>query len=123
MEKLNKILYKLEIYALKIIPFILAIGLFLNSCLSLLGITVTFIVKWTSISYLPLLFLYLSSYVFKFCEYHRIPLHYILVNNVLTTFDYWFSFNVCDYDMIIIHVLLFGFFSILCGILKFFKKI
>lgn len=42
-------------------------------------------------SVLTLMFLYLSSYVFKFCEYHRMFLHYIVVCNVIDTIDVYYG--------------------------------
>ena len=38
-------------------------------------------------SILTLMFLYLASYVFKFCEYHRMFLHYIVICNIIDTID------------------------------------
>lgn len=37
---------------------------------------------------MPIAFLYLASYVFEFCEYHRIFLHYVAIDTILTTIDY-----------------------------------
>ena len=39
------------------------------------------------ISFIPLLFIFIASYTFKFCKYHRIPLYYVLINMVLTILD------------------------------------
>ena len=47
-------------------------------------------------SILPMIFLYLSSYVFRFCEYHRMPLHYIVVNSCITAYDYYIGIPVSN---------------------------
>ena len=65
MEKVA--LYKLEILFLKIIPMVLA-GCFLaNTILSYFGIETEVLSYVAGIGILPLLFIYLSSFVFKFC--------------------------------------------------------
>lgn len=115
---MQKVLYKLEMLLLKTIPFVLALFQFIRTICFILGITTPIFAELASVSLLPLIFLYLSSYTFKFCEYHRVPLHYIVLNNILNSLDYHFQFAITDYDFILIHSLLFGFVSILCGILK-----
>ena len=115
---MNKLLYKLEIISLKFIPYILAILCFINTILLNIGIVMSLLNAIGFVSPIVLIFLYLSSYTFKFCEYHRVPLHYIVLNNILNSLDYHFQFAITDYDFILIHSLLFGFVSILCGILK-----
>ena len=115
---MQKILYKLEILLLKFIPFVLALFQFIRTICFILGIATPIFAELASVSLLPLIFLYLSSYTFKFCEYHRIPLHYIVLNNILNSLDYHFQFAITDYNFILMHSLLFGLASILCGILK-----
>ena len=60
-EKLNKLLYKLELYLVKIIPIVIAVLEVLNTVLSYLNIDVEIISMVAGISLLPLLFLYVSS--------------------------------------------------------------
>ena len=117
-KQMQKLLYKLEMLSLKIIPFILALCQFIRTICFILGISTPIFAELASVSLLPLLFLYLSSYTFKFCEYHRIPLHYIVLNNILNSLDYHFKFAISDYNFILTHSLLFGIASIICGILK-----
>ena len=73
----SKTLYKIEIGLLKIIPMILA-GIYLsNTILSyFLNIDLIVLSYIGGISLLPLIFLYLSSYVFRFCIYHRVFLFF-----------------------------------------------
>lgn len=40
---------------------------------------------------MPLLFIYIASYVFEFCEHHRMFLHYVVLNAILSTIDYYFD--------------------------------
>jgi len=88
-ENLSRTLYKIELYLIKVIPMIIA-GIYLtNTILSYFYIDLPILSYIGGMSLLPLLFLYLSSYVFKFCAYHRMFLHYIVANDALNYFDYW----------------------------------
>jgi len=85
----NKTLYKVELLILKILPVILAGFYFIGTTLSLFDIDVTIITYLSGMSLIPLLFMYLSSYVFQFCEYHRMFLHYILFNIIANCIDWY----------------------------------
>lgn len=61
----SKILYKIELFLLKIIPMLMAVCSACNSILSYFDIEVTIINYIGGVSLLPLIFLYLSSYVFN----------------------------------------------------------
>lgn len=104
----NKTLYKLELYLLKVIPMLLALIAFLNTVLSYFDID---LVIWSyigSVSLLPLIFLYMSSYVFKFCEYHRMFLHYVVVTNVLNVYDYYVGIPIPDRELLVLHMIVAG---------------
>lgn len=117
-QKLNKQLHILEIKVLKILPFILAIICFINSILSGFNIDIPSLSYLAGMSFLPLIFMYLSSYAFKFCEYHRLPLHYILLNNIFSILGY--EFNICfdTWLFIFIHMIIFGICTIITVYLK-----
>lgn len=85
----SKTLYKIELYLIKIIPMTIA-GIYLtNTILSYFCIDLPILSLIGGMSLLPLLFLYISSYVFRFCAYHRMFLHYIVINDVSSYFDYY----------------------------------
>lgn len=88
MER-NKTLYKVELLILKILPIILAGFYFIGTTLSLFEIDATIVTYLSGMSLIPLLFMYLSSYVFQFCEYHRMFLHYVLFNMVANCVDWY----------------------------------
>lgn len=65
-------LYKLLLIVLKVIPMLLALSAMIGMLLDFLGKDSSIFSFIGGVSLLPLLFLYLASYVFRFCEYHRI---------------------------------------------------
>lgn len=109
----NKILYKIELYLLKIIPVIAAFIYILNTILSYFYIEIKILNYIGHISLLSLIFLYLSSYVFKFCNYHRIPLYYIVINNTINIIDTYIGIPVTDFEFLMIHSIIIGLFLIL----------
>ena len=116
----TKRLYKVEIYFLKIIPMLLALTALLNTLLSYFDIDAPILSYIGGISILPLLFLYLSSYVFKFCEYHRMFLHYVTVNWVLNIVDYYWGIPVSNKNLFLLYMVITGIFLFL--ILYFHQK-
>ena len=92
----SKLLYKIELRLLKIIPMILAFTALLNSILSYFNIDLYILSYIGGISIFTMIFLYLSSYVFKFCEYHRMFLHYVVVTWIINTIDYYIGIPIND---------------------------
>ena len=74
----SKNLYKVELYLLKIMPMVIALAYLVNTVSSYFGVDIPILASIAGMSLIPLIFMYISSYVFKFCEYHRMFLHYIL---------------------------------------------
>ena len=107
-ENLNKTLYKIELYLIKVIPMLLAGITLLNTILSYIGLDTPILSYIGGVSFLTLGFLYLTSYVFKFCSWHRMFLHYTLAINVLNTYDYYIGIPVSDYSLFRIHVVITG---------------
>ena len=109
-EKLrNKNLYKLELLFLKVLPIILAVFYFIGTVLSVNeDLEISFISYISSVSSIPLLFMYLSSYVFQFCEYHRMFLHYIAFNMVINAIDWYIGIPIDDKLFIQIYLIITG---------------
>lgn len=78
-------LYKAEIALIKALPFLLAVLYLIDTILDY------YMMSSTIINYIALgivyVFIYISSYVLKFCEYHRMPIHYIVLINLLSIYD------------------------------------
>ena len=119
-EKLrSKLLYKVELYLIKIIPMIISGIYVLNTILSYFDIDVPVLSYIGGVSLLPLVFLYLSSYVFKFCLYHRMFLHYITLNWVLDIIDYNWGIPVSDKELFLLYMVITGVFLFIILYLKF----
>lgn len=109
----SKTLYKLFLGFLKAIPMIMA-GLFLlNTVLSYFDIDYSIISYLTGIGFIPWLFIMLASYTLRFCEYHRMFLWYILVNNIVCWVDDNFGLPVSDRGYLVLHFIVAGIFLFL----------
>lgn len=106
-RKVSKNLYKLELLLLKFLPALMAVIYFINTLLSLFKIDLPILSYITGMSLIPIIFMYLSSYVFQFCEYHRLPLHYIVLNIILCTIEYYIGIPLEVKELIALHCCIF----------------
>lgn len=83
----SKSLYKVELYLLKVMPMVIALVYLVNTVSSYLGIDLPILASIAGMSLIPLIFMYVSSYVFRFCGYHRMFLHYIVVNDIIKNIE------------------------------------
>ena len=106
-ESINiKGIHKLMLVTLKVIPMLLALLSLLNTTLSYFGIDLVIISYIGGVSVLPLVFLYISSYAFKFCEYHRMFLHYVALNWVLNIYDYYIGIPLSDRNLLAMYLMI-----------------
>lgn len=122
---LNKSLYKLVLYLIKVTPMIMALLCILNTTLSYLEIELPILSYIGSISLVTLSFLYISSYAFKFCEYHRMFIHYIAVTWILNIIDLYIGIPVSEVAYFGIQLIIAGvcLFIILYQYVKYNKKL
>ena len=102
-ERLSKASVKVLVSILRIIPMILASCEALNSVLYFLGFEVPELSFIGGTSFIPLLFIYLSSWVFGFCTYHRMFLYYIFVVHIINVIDYTVGIPASNMTMLSIH--------------------
>lgn len=101
-----KRLHKLLLVTLKIIPMLLTLVCLLNTVLSYAGIDLVVLSYIGGVSILPLVFLYISSYAFRFCEYHRMFLHYVAVNWILNIYDYYVGIPLSDRNLFAMYLII-----------------
>lgn len=107
-ESSRRRIHKLTIGTLKIIPLVLALISLLNNVLSYFYIDLEVLGHIGSASLFPLIFLYLASYCFQFCEYHRMFLHYVSVNYALSIYDYYIGIPLDNLELFIVNMIIAG---------------
>lgn len=103
----SKSLYKAFLLFLKCIPFVLALSNVLNTIFSYFCIELVFLTYMSSIGIIPMLFMYLAAYVFRFCIYHRIFLDYTSLSTCITIYDYYVGIPIVDAGMMTLQLALF----------------
>ena len=112
-SNLSNYKHKLFLSFLKVLPMIMA-GLFLlNTVLSYFYIEVSAISYLASVGLIPWLFIMVASYIFRFCEYHRMFLWYIIVNNILCWIDYEYTLPISNKGFFLLHIIIAGVFLFL----------
>lgn len=109
-SKINKLYYKLFIVILKYIPIIIALCYVLNTITAVLGIYIEPLSNIAGVSLLTWAFLYVATYVFKFCVYHRLFLWYILIDDLLNIVDYYCELPIETCNLLMIHNSIIGIF-------------
>ena len=104
----SKNLYKVELYLLKIMPMVIALAYLVNTVSSYFGVDIPILASIAGMSLIPLIFMYISSYVFKFCEYHRMFLHYIAVNDIINIYDWYIGISVTNRELFVLHMSITG---------------
>ena len=104
----NKSLYKIELYLLKVMPMLIAAIYLINTVLSYYDIILPALSYIGGLSLIPIVFMYLSSYVFKFCSYHRMFLHYIVINDLINLIDYYYTLPISDWQLLVLHMSIAG---------------
>ena len=99
--------FKIEMTIIKYIPFILALFQFITIFLQLFFPYIVILGYIGGTSLITLLFFYLSSYIFKFCEYHRMPIYYLFITQLICLFDLYLGIPISLLTLLIIHILLF----------------
>lgn len=109
---MNKMMYKLELICVKYIPILIAVVVLLNAILSYFDIYVNELNYIAGTSFLTLIPMYISSYAYKFCEYHRMFIHYILTHKLLVTVDMYIGIPISDFNMLVVYLIVAGIFAI-----------
>lgn len=103
-------MYKLELLSVKYIPILIALIVLLNAILSYFDIYLDALNYIAGTSFLTLIPMYISSYAFKFCEYHRMFIHYILTHKLVLTVDLYIGIPISDLTLLGLNLTIAGVF-------------
>jgi hypothetical protein len=118
-RNVNKALYKIELLLIKIIPFIIMLFYILNSILSYFNIDILLLSVMSGLSILTWLFLFISSFVFRFCVYHRLPLYYVLIADIINYYDNIIGIPISNKSLFTLNLIIAGVFILLIVYFKF----
>ena len=98
--------HKFYLIVLKYIPHVVSFLYMIYTIFQFLSIDLFILGRLIHISAFAWLFMLLSSITFKYCYVHRLPLYYILLNDLLTDVDYYFGIPVSDIGILLLHLIL-----------------
>ena len=110
---MNKRMYKLELICVKYIPILIALITLIDVILYYFDINFELINYVADTSFLTMIPMYISSYVYKFCKYHRMFLHYIVVNKVVMMIDLYIGIPLGDFMLLVLYLIVAGIFAFL----------
>lgn len=108
VKSVNKRLYKLELYLAKVVPMLMAGITLANTVLSYVGIQLVCLSYIGGISLLVLIRFYITSYTYRFCSYHRMFLHYILISNSVALYDYHVGIPLSNVNLFALNMIIAG---------------
>lgn len=87
---MEKLFHKLTLICVKYVPILVALTELLGTVLTFLNISTVFLGYLLGSSVITLIPMYITSYAFRFCKYHRMILNYIVANKIVFLLDYIF---------------------------------
>ena len=90
-----------------------------NTILSYYDIDAPWLSYIGGVSLLVVIKFYITSYTYKFCEYHRMFLHYIVISTTLSIYDYTIGIPITDRSMFTLQLIIAGVSLFLILYLKF----
>jgi len=116
---IDKTLYKIELLLLKYLSVTIGLCYLLNTILSYFGIDFIFLSIIAGLSILPAIFILVSSYVFKFCIYYRLPVYYAIVSDIINYYDLYIGIPLSNRMLFVTNMISAG----ICIFLMIFFKI
>lgn len=99
----SKALYKITLYVLKMLPMIMAFSYLIMFVLANTIESFVIVPHIIGTVITPLVFVYLTSYVFRFCAFHRLFIHYYAFVELLNVTDYYIRIPISDAAITFIH--------------------
>ena len=98
----TKELYKIDLFLLKLLPVIMVISHIIASygaifkVVSGAAIIIQIVSHYLGLVIAPIAFMYISSHVFQFCNYHRMFIHYIAVIELMNVTNWYFKIPITN---------------------------
>ena len=94
----NKSAMKLLLLSAKVIPMVIAFLHLVNIILGYFVVDCQFLSYIGGMSLLSLAFFYICSYALKFCEYHRMFIHYSVLIDLINIYDEYVGIPLSNWN-------------------------
>jgi len=102
----SRVLNKIFLIYTKYTPHFLAFVYGIYTLLGFFGVDWNIIGCLFHVSLTIWIQLLFTSYRFKYCYVHRLPIYYIGLNEVITGLDYYIGIPINEFKLLVIHILL-----------------
>lgn len=109
----NRRMYKLELISVKYVPIVTALAYTVAMILSYCDFNTRIFDVLFGNSLITTVPMYISSYVYKFCKYHRMFIHYLVTVSLIDLIDSTVGIPVSDFNLLIIYMIMAGIFAFL----------
>lgn len=100
--------HKSYLILLKYIPHIASLMYIVYTIFQFLDVDLIILGYFINISITSWIFMMLSSIVFRFCYVHRLPLYYILINELTTVIDTYIGIPITEMNLLGVHLIFIG---------------
>lgn len=118
MVEISKGLARLTRIIVKYIPFVIGIGYLLMAIFSCFGISCIWLPVLFRFSISSFVCLFAVSILLKFCIWHRLPLYYAVVIDIINTVDYYFVIPINSKVLLLVYLLISAIFILIGMYLK-----
>lgn len=118
MEGISKVWHKILLILVKYVPFVIAILYLICLIFGCFGIQLFILPSLIYISPSCGILILVMSKVLKFCIWHRLPIYYCFLMDVLSTIDYKYGITISNVNLIIIYMIITVMFVLLGMYLK-----
>lgn len=119
---MNKLTHQTTMIALKWLPAVMAFSFLGNTICTYFQSSMQAVVHYVGLVIAPFAFLYLTSFVFKFCWYHRIFIHYVVIVEMLNITDWYFRIPLSNEWMCRVHFIISAIFLVVAAVTFFVKR-
>lgn len=109
----TRLIYKLELLSVKYVLIMLSFIYTITMILSYNDINIDILDNIAGSSLLTVIPMYISSYVFKFCKYHRMFIHHLVCVNTVDSVDKFIGIPIKDFNLLLLYLILYGVFILL----------
>lgn len=98
--------HKIFLIVVKYLPIIIALGYLITSMLHCFGIICYIIPNLFYMSPITALFMICTSFAFKFCIWHRLPIYYAMILHLMTIIDYYTAITITSFALMFVYLVI-----------------
>lgn len=95
--------HQITMLVFKWLPAVMAFSYIMNVYCAFIGTWFQMVTHFVGLALTPLIFYYIASYVFHFCWYHRLFIHFIAIEELINLTDWYFHIPISNEAICYVH--------------------